>query len=103
MPLFSTSAVLTEAFHILSPESHGAKALRQFLRRGGVSIVEPPLDRSLELMDQYLDQRMDFADSSLVCAAEMLGTRSVFTLDRRDFSIYRIRRGRSFTTFDVIR
>jgi predicted nucleic acid-binding protein len=36
---------------------------------------------------------MDLADASILVAAEALGTRRVFTLDRRDFRTYRIRRG----------
>ena len=36
---------------------------------------------------------MDLADASLVVAAETLGTRTVFTVDRKDFEAYRVRRG----------
>ena len=36
---------------------------------------------------------MDLADASLVTAAETLGTRRVFTVDRNDFETYRVRRG----------
>ena len=32
-------------------------------------------------------------DASLIVAAEALGTRKVLTVDRRDFTAYRIRRG----------
>jgi predicted nucleic acid-binding protein len=33
-------------------------------------------------MELYSDHPMDFADASLVTAAEALGTRRVFTIDR---------------------
>jgi hypothetical protein len=36
---------------------------------------------------------MDLADASLVTAAEALGTRRVFTIDRQNFATYRTRRG----------
>lgn len=49
--------------------------------------------RAFELMERYRDSPMDFADSSLVAAAETLGTHKIFTLDIRDFRVYRIRRG----------
>lgn len=52
------------------------------------------LERAFELMEDYADLPMDFADASLVAAAETLGTRKIFTLDRRDFAVYRIRKGR---------
>ena len=42
-----------------------------------------------ELMRRYRDTPMDFADASIVSAAERLGTRRVFTLDRH-FHVYRI-------------
>jgi predicted nucleic acid-binding protein len=44
-------------------------------------------------MELYADHPMDLADASLVAAAEALGTRSVFTIDREDFETYRVRRG----------
>jgi hypothetical protein len=34
---------------------------------------------------------MDLADASFVTAAEALGTRRVFTIDRNDFETYRVR------------
>ena len=40
------------------------------------------------MMGKYKDLPMDFADASVVAAAERLGTRRVFTLDR-DFYVYR--------------
>jgi uncharacterized protein len=43
-------------------------------------------------MAKYQDLPMDFADASVVAAAERLGTRQVFTLDR-DFYIYRFADG----------
>jgi hypothetical protein len=35
-------------------------------------------------------------------AAEVLGTHTIFTIDRKDFAAYRIRRGHGFDTFEVI-
>ena len=35
---------------------------------------------------------MDFADATLVVLAEQLGASTVFTLDRRDFGVYRVGR-----------
>lgn len=36
---------------------------------------------------------MDLVDASVVAAAESVGTRKVFTVDRNDFETYRVRRG----------
>lgn len=103
--LFTTVPVLTEAFHILGPKSQGSVRLRDFILRGGASVWfmdQPTLDRSFELMTQYADQPMDLADASLVVAAETLQTRRIFTLDRTDFSIYRVRRGHRQVAMELI-
>jgi uncharacterized protein len=44
--------------------------------------------RTAELMERYRDRPMDFADASLVAAAESLADPSIFTQDA-DFRIYR--------------
>lgn len=95
-PLFTTEAVLTETLHLLQPGSRGSEGLKQFIVEEFVSLL--PLDksdikRSFELMDQYSDCPMDFADATLIVMAEKLETRRVFTLDTNDFSTYRIKRG----------
>ena len=45
---------------------------------------------------------MDFADASLVAAAESLSLQKVFTIDRRDFHTCRVRRGHRHIAFDII-
>jgi uncharacterized protein len=104
-PLYSTVAVLTEAFHMLSPGSYGSDRLRDFIAAGGLSpwfMGQAELLRAFELMEQYADHPMDFADASLIVAAEALHTRKIFTIDRRDFTTYRIRRGHRYYSVDVI-
>lgn len=49
-----------------------------------------------DLVSQYSDLPMDYADATLVVLAEELGTNLVFTTDRRDFRVYRIRGRRRF-------
>lgn len=103
--LFTTVPVLTEAFHILSPDSQGADRLRDFIVLGGLAtwfLDESALTRSFELMEQYRDHPMDLADASVLAAAELLNTRRVFTVDRRDFSTYRVRRGHRHYPIDIV-
>ena len=95
-PVCTTIPVLTEAFHMLGPESTGSDRLRDFVLQGGLSLWffdRTSLARAFELMERYADHPMDLADASLVTAAESLGTRRIFTLDRGDFRTYRVRRG----------
>jgi predicted nucleic acid-binding protein len=104
--LTTTVPVLTEAFHLLSPASRGSVALRDFVLGGGMSVRfldDGGMARAFELMERYADQPMDLADASLVVAAERLGTRSVWTIDRRDFAIYRVRHGHQRVRFKVLR
>ena len=94
-PLWTTVPALTEAFHILEPQSNGSDRLREFVVRGGLSVWffdGEALTRAFELMETYADHPMDLADASLVVAAESFGTRKVFTVDRNDFQTYRVRR-----------
>ena len=104
-PLFTTIPVLTEVFHMLSPGSQGAARLRDFLLEGGISVwfmEAPALARAFALMNRYADHPMDLADASLVTAAEILGIRKVFTLDRDDFATYRAQRGHRHEALEVV-
>jgi predicted nucleic acid-binding protein len=53
-------------------------------------------------MERYADHPMDLADASLVAAAEALDTRRVFTIDRRDFEAYRVRRGHRHHPMQIV-
>lgn len=104
-PLITTTPVLTEAFHLLPAGGRGGANLRTFLRRGGAAVAfldGALLERCFELMEQYADHPMDLADASLVATAESLKTRRIFTLDRTDFSTYRLRRGRTPQSFEIL-
>lgn len=52
-------------------------------------LTAPEIERVAELMNKYHDRPMDLADATLVAAAERLGLRRVFTIDR-DFHFYRL-------------
>lgn len=96
-PFATTLPVVTEAFHLLGPASAGAGRLRAFIRLDGASLVDLSgdlVERAFALMEEFSDLPMDFADASVVASAEALGTLKIFTLDLRDFGVYRIRRGR---------
>lgn len=104
-PFITTTPVLTEAFHLLPSGSRGGANLRSFLQQGGATVQfldAALLERCFELMEEYSDHPMDLADASLVTAAESLKTRRIFTLDRNDFSAYRLRRGRTPQSFEIL-
>lgn len=89
----TTEAVLTEASHLLGRVTGGAIACIEFVLAGGALLVPTStaaIRRARDLMRQYADCPMDFADATLVVLAEDLKTNRILTTDQRDFSIYRI-------------
>ena len=104
-PLGTTTPVLTEAFHLLTPGSIGCSNLARYVRDGGLSVwfLGPEtLDRAFEVMDAYGDRPMDLADASLVVMAEAEHLHKVFTIDRADFATYRIQGGHRHRAFELI-
>jgi uncharacterized protein len=104
-PVATTAPVLTETFHMLSPGSHGADRVRDFVTVHGLAVWfmdSAGLERAFELMEQYADHPMDFADASLIAAAEALNTRKIFTVERQDFSAYRLRRGHRYYSVEIL-
>lgn len=104
-PLATSLATLTEAFDILSPDSIGSDRLREFVLQDGLQVLpleRTTLERAFELMEQYRDHPMDLADASLIALAEAIPTRKVFTLDRNDFSTYRLRRGHRHLPVEIL-
>ena len=95
--LVTTWPVITEVCH-LAPQPARSAFLR-WVAAGGAAVFHLPDDQSgllADLMDQYDDLPMDLADASLVWLSRHLGTLSIATMDRTDFSIYRGAGGRPF-------
>jgi predicted nucleic acid-binding protein len=68
----------------------------EMLRRGDVEIAFALSDHAAEvlaLVRKYRDQGMDLADGCVVRMSELFEDSVVYTVDRKDFSLYR-RRGR---------
>ena len=97
--IVTTEAVLTETLHLVGPGWRPRRACLEFIFRGAV-LLAPSSLQSLErvaiLMEKYADLPMDYADATVVALAEELGTEQVFTLDRQDFSVYRLHGTRAF-------
>jgi hypothetical protein len=96
-PLLTTWPCFTEAMYLLHRAGgHPAQAALWVLREAGRLALhvngEVEVVRMAALMAKYQDLPMDFADASLVAAAEGLGTRRVFTLDG-DFRVFRFADG----------
>jgi hypothetical protein len=48
-------------------------------------------------MNKYEDLPMDFADATIVCLAMDADMQNIVTFDRKDFSIYKLPKKKSFT------
>ena len=98
LPLGTTAAVLAELFYLLGHP--GELAAAWGLIRSDAITVLPIIDDDLpaldELMKRYADRPMDFADATLVHAADREGITTVFTVDHDGFQTYRVGRRRRF-------
>ena len=101
--LVTTWPVVTEAVYLLGQTQNpvdSQDALLAMLDRGLVVLAKlSPEDvpRLRALIRQYSDLPMDLADATLVRVAERDGLRQVFTLDQRDFKVYKPGRRENFT------
>ena len=91
-PLITTWPVLTESFYLLGFSWKAQDNLWEFIMRGGVEILsldDKQQARCRQLMEKYADLPMDLADGTLVVLAESINVKKVFTLDHKDFQIYK--------------
>jgi len=101
-PFYTTLPVLGEAMYLLGKRMgwSSQEGLWKLILHGDLILEYPSpaeLVRMSELMSKYSDRPMDFADASLVALAERLSVDRVFTVDRRDFSTYRLHGKKPFT------
>lgn len=95
--LFTTLPALAEACHALKPALQAA--LLRSIDAGTIRICpieETDMAHAADLIERYHDRPMDFADATLVIAAEKLGITDIASVDHADFDIYRTAAGRSF-------
>jgi uncharacterized protein len=99
-PLFSCWPVITEAAWLLRGSPHAVRQLLGSIDGGVLSLL--PLAGAegapiAALMKKYEDLSPQLADAALVYLAGRERIKTVFTLDRRDFSVYRGNRRHAFT------
>ncbi|GHV75309.1 pilus biogenesis protein [Spirochaetia bacterium] len=88
----STLAVLTEVCYMLDFSIKAQMDFFEWVNRRGLilhDISQGDLLRVSALINQYHDLPMDFADATLVLAAEKRGIMSIVSIDS-DFDIYRL-------------
>jgi predicted nucleic acid-binding protein len=93
-PLGTVWPAIAEAMYLLLGVPRGQQAVFEMLERKAVRILgldERDVPRMRELMLKYGNRPMDLADAALVRVAEREGLSTVFTVDRGDFGVYRLR------------
>jgi predicted nucleic acid-binding protein len=96
-PLFTCWPVLTEAAWLLRKQPRPLDPIAD-AHVGGIFEILPLEGGSLTeiaaSMRRYEDVGLQLADAALAYLAERENIRTIFTLDRRDFSIIRLKRNR---------
>jgi hypothetical protein len=99
LPLATTSACLTEFFHLLGDHRRKIERAWQFILSDAIElapITAADLPEIQRLMKQYADRPMDFADATLVHVANRESLTDICTVDHDDFETYRLRGRRKF-------
>ena len=99
-PLGTVWPPFTEAMYLLADLPAAQEALWEMVERGAIHLLlldSADVPRMRELMRKYANRPMDLADAALVRVAEREGLRRIFTVDRRDFAVYRMHGGSRFT------
>lgn len=98
-PLYTCWPVITEAAHLLAYSPTAVQRLLSSLEGGFLRLLSldaPEAKAVGAVMKRYHNIRAQLADAALVYLAAREEIETVFTLDRRDFSIYRTGKGRAF-------
>ena len=97
-PLLTCWPMITEAVWLLR---HDASAVDRLLGSFEVGLLrllildEKAIRWLAKFLARYRKMGAQIADGALIYLAEREGIDTVFTLDRRDFSVYRLSNGRS--------
>jgi predicted nucleic acid-binding protein len=88
----STTAVLTEVSYMLNFNVEAQIDFYEWVLNKGVvlcDITQSDILQLVHLTRKYADVPMDFADATLVVAAQKMGLRKIISIDS-DFNVYRL-------------
>lgn len=75
----------------------------EWVQSGGLGVAEVLVSAysdPVRTIEKYADQDIDFTDAALVWLAEENGLRRILTVDRSDFSLFRLKGGKRFDVLD---
>ena len=103
-PLFTCWPVMTEAAWLLRRDLNAVQKLLNSMDTGLVALLPLGTDDAkpiASITKKYRDIRIQLADAALVHLAARDGLDTIFTLDHRDFSVYRLPRGRTLRLLPI--
>jgi hypothetical protein len=98
-PLLTSWAVVTETAWMIRERPSAILRLLDDISQGGIvipSLGDADIRAIARILERYRDLKPQLADATIVHLAEREGADAIFTLDRRDFSVYRTTRRRAF-------
>jgi predicted nucleic acid-binding protein len=96
-PMLTCWPVLAEAAWLLRREAKLITRLLHWEERGIIRVTDLPpesLPWIAAFLERYSNLNADIADAALMYLAESMEIETIFTLDARDFSLYRLSRNR---------
>ncbi len=100
--MFTCWPVIAEAAWLLGQSAHAPKNLQSLMDgidSGFLALLPLNSEDAApigSILKKYQDIKPQLADAALVHLAACNGLDTVFTLDQRDFSVYRLPKGRMF-------
>jgi len=99
-PLYTSLPIITEAAHLLNRSGRHPRDVITLVKNDRLALL--PLTREDligidKILAKYNDQNLSFADASLMHLADQESIDEVFTVDQKDFSIFRTSSGKPLT------
>lgn len=104
-PLFTCWPVITEAAWLLRRDSKAVDKLLDSLDTGFLELLPLTSEDAkaiAAIMRKYRNIRIQLADAALIYLAGRHNLPDIFTLDQRDFSVYRLSKGNPLRIFPAV-
>jgi predicted nucleic acid-binding protein len=101
-PFYTAWPVVTEAAYLLRNDRYAVDKLLSQIDTAKLRLLHLAADdvpAIATILRKYADQSLDFADAVLMHLTEREGIKSIFTVDRRHFTVYRSPTGQGLNLF----
>lgn len=101
LALITAAPVIVETCYFLDVKAK--IALLNWIMRGGVKVIDVPVAAYTEIMlsiEKYADHEIDFTDAALIWLANQYQQQRILTVDKTDFSAFRLKNNQWFDLLD---